>query len=120
MSYAGFSQVGSLTDIFETLESMISFNITAVTKLAIAVLPGFQKRGSGTIVNIGSEVGFAPLAFVPVYEPTKAYVPNFTQVLQQHSPEPASGFNSSAPQSLCPRAGITCGFQCLPLMLQQS
>ncbi len=85
---AGFSQVGSLTDISEEMmASMIALNITAVTKLTIAVLPGFQKRGSGTIINITSGVGFAPLAWVPVYGPTKAYVLNFTQVLQQQLAE---------------------------------
>ena len=81
---AGFSQVGSLTDISEEmLASLIALNITAVTKLTMAVLPDFRKQGSGTIINIGSGVGFAPLSFVPVYGPTKAYILNFTQVLQQ-------------------------------------
>ncbi len=84
LNNAGFSQVGSLTDIAaETLANMIALNIMAVTKLTMAVLPGFRERGSGTIINIGSGVGFAPLAFVPVYGPTKAFVLNFTQVLQQ-------------------------------------
>ena len=81
---AGVSQVGNLSDVSpETLAKMVALNITAVTRLTMAVLPGFKERGSGTIVNIGSGVGFAPLAFVPVYGPTKAYVLNFTQVLQQ-------------------------------------
>lgn len=84
LNNAGFSHVGSLTGIpQETLDSMIALNIVAVTKLTIAALSAFGKRGSGTIINIGSGVGFAPISFVPVYGPTKAYVLNFTQVLQQ-------------------------------------
>ncbi len=84
LNNAGFSQVGSLTDIAEDmLANMLALNIAAVTRLAIAVLPGFRERNSGTIINIGSGVGFSPLSFVPVYGPTKAYVLNFTQVLQQ-------------------------------------
>jgi NADP-dependent 3-hydroxy acid dehydrogenase YdfG len=53
--------------------SMIALNITAVTALSKAALARFQERDSGTIVNIGSGVGFAPLSWVPVYGPTKAY-----------------------------------------------
>ncbi len=62
---------------------MIALNVTAVTALSQAALARFQERGSGAIVNIGSGVGFAPLSWVPVYGPTKAYVLQFTQILQQ-------------------------------------
>ena len=84
LNNAGSFHVGNLTDVSEeTLANMLAVNITALTKLTIAVLPGFQKRGSGTVINMTSGVGFAPNSLVPVYGPTKAYVLNFTQVLQQ-------------------------------------
>jgi short-subunit dehydrogenase len=83
---AGFSALKPLTETpFDLIASMIALNITALTALSKAALARFQQRGSGTIVNIGSGVGFAPLAWVPVYGPTKAYVLQFTQILQQQA-----------------------------------
>ena len=81
---AGTSAVGPLAQTSpETMTNMVALNITALTALTMAVLPGFGERNAGTIINIGSVVGFAPYPQVPVYGPTKAYVLNFTQVLQQ-------------------------------------
>ncbi len=81
---AGASRVGSLAQTTsEQLSAMVALNVTALSTLTLAVLSGFQERDSGTIINIGSMVGFAPTAFVPIYGPTKAYILNFTQVLQQ-------------------------------------
>lgn len=84
---AGTSVVGPLAQTSpETMSNMVALNITALSALSaltMAVLPGFQERDAGTIINIGSVVGFAPLPLVPIYGLTKAYVLNFTQVLQQ-------------------------------------
>ena len=83
---AGFSVLKPLVDTpSELLEKMIALNITAVTALSRVALSLFQKRTSGTIINIGSGVGFAPLPMVPIYGPTKAYVLQFTQLLQQQA-----------------------------------
>jgi short-subunit dehydrogenase len=85
---AGTSAVGQLAETPQsTLTSMVALNITALSALTMAVLPGFQKRNSGTIINIGSVVGYAPYPMVPIYGPTKAYVLNFTQILQQQLAE---------------------------------
>ena len=84
MNNAAISALGPLAQASpETTATMIALNVTALTILTMAVLPRFQEQNAGTIINIGSVVGFAPLAMVPVYGPTKAYVMNFTQVLQQ-------------------------------------
>lgn len=81
---AGFSAAKPLVETSsEVIASMIALNITALTVLSKAALARFQECGSGTIINIGSGVGFAPLPWVPVYGPTKAYVLQFTQLLQQ-------------------------------------
>jgi short-subunit dehydrogenase len=81
---AGTSAVGSVTEIsMDTITSMIALNITALTGLTRAVLPAFQARDAGTIINIGSVVGYGGYPWVPVYGATKGYVLNFTQALQQ-------------------------------------
>jgi short-subunit dehydrogenase len=81
---AGTSSVVPVAETsLETLTNMVGLNVTALTALTTAVLPGFQKRGSGTIINIGSVVGFTGYPWVPIYGGTKAYVLNFTQALQQ-------------------------------------
>lgn len=85
---AGTSATGQLAEASqETLVSMVALNITALSALTIAVLPGFLERDSGTIINIGSVVGYGPFDWVPIYGPTKAYVLNFTQILQKQVAE---------------------------------
>jgi len=63
--------------------AMINLNITALTLLSGAVLPGFKQRDRGTLINIGSAVGFHSLAFTGIYSGTKGYVANFTMGLQE-------------------------------------
>ncbi|MGI4831795.1 MAG: SDR family NAD(P)-dependent oxidoreductase [Janthinobacterium lividum] len=83
----------------ETLTNLIALNVTALTLLTKAVLPGFIERNAGTIVNIGSVVGFTGYGWVPVYGGTKAYVLNFTQGLKQQLAETAIRFQYVAPGS---------------------
>ena len=83
---AGFSAAKPLVETSsEVITNMIALNITALTALSQAALARFLERGSGTIINIGSGVGFAPMPWIPVYGPTKAYVLQFTQILQQQA-----------------------------------
>ncbi len=70
--------VGGNLDEFE---AMIQLNVTAVTRLAGAVAPGFVARGQGTIINIASVLALAPEMFDGVYSGTKAFVLNLTQAL---------------------------------------
>ncbi len=55
------------------LAGMIALNVTALTRLANAVAPGFVAKGEGAIVNIGSIVGLAPEIGLTVYGATKAF-----------------------------------------------
>ncbi|MDE1161409.1 MAG: SDR family NAD(P)-dependent oxidoreductase [Acidobacteriaceae bacterium] len=80
-----------------TLAKMITLNVTSLTLLTQAVLPGFLARNAGTIINIGSVVSFAGYAWVPVYGGTKAYVMNFTQALKQQIAESAVRLQYVAP-----------------------
>ncbi len=80
---AGTSAVGTLAEAKpESLDTLVSLNITALSRLTMAVLPGFKGRNRGTIVNIGSAVGVDGYPYTAIYGGTKAYVLNFTRSLQ--------------------------------------
>ena len=81
----------------QDIASLIALNITALTELTRAVLPGFIERNAGTIINIGSVVGFTGYAWVPIYGGTKAYVLNFTQGLKLQLAETAIRLQYVAP-----------------------
>ncbi|AUQ24919.1 SDR family NAD(P)-dependent oxidoreductase [Dickeya zeae] len=72
---AGMAQTGSFVQqTAVSIENLIALNTTALTRLAAAVAPRFVQSGSGTIVNIGSVVGFAPELGASIYGATKAFV----------------------------------------------
>src|SRR5215471_9553811 len=80
---AGTASVRKLLDAkIEDLESMIYLNVTALTRLALAALPGFVARKNGILINIASIVALAPERLNGTYSGTKAYVVNFTQALK--------------------------------------
>ncbi|MFG2467009.1 SDR family NAD(P)-dependent oxidoreductase [Streptomyces canus] len=68
-------------------EALIDLNVTALTRLTIAVLPGLTARGHGTVVNISSAMALNILPVSAVYSGTKSYVLTFTQALQQELAE---------------------------------
>ncbi|MFF0085292.1 SDR family NAD(P)-dependent oxidoreductase [Streptomyces canus] len=68
-------------------EGLINLNVTALTRLTIAVLPGLTARGQGTVVNISSAMALNILPVSAVYSGTKSYVLTFTQALQQELAE---------------------------------
>lgn len=65
------------------MEEMIALNVNALTRLTYAVVPGFVKRGTGSIINIASVVGIAPELLNGVYGGSKAFVLAFTLSLQK-------------------------------------
>lgn len=69
------------------MEDMITLNVTALTRLTYAVVPGFVARGAGTIINIASIVGVAPEFLNGVYGGTKAFVVAFSQSLRHELAE---------------------------------
>ncbi|MFM5086839.1 SDR family NAD(P)-dependent oxidoreductase [Aeromonas media] len=72
---AGMPQSGRFLDQSpEAIESQIALNITALTRLAAAIAPRLAQSGTGSIVNIGSVVGFSPEFGISLYGATKAYV----------------------------------------------
>ena len=81
---AGMASTAPLlnADVAE-MSRMISLNVNALTRLTYAAVPPFVKRGSGTIINIGSIVGVAPELLNGVYGGTKAFVLAFSQSLRK-------------------------------------
>jgi short-subunit dehydrogenase len=63
----------------DEMEDMITLNVTALMRLAYAVVPGFVSRGTGTVVNISSIVAVAPEILNGVYGGTKAFVLGLSQ-----------------------------------------
>ena len=81
---AGMASTASLlnSDVAE-MSRMISLNVDALTRLTHAAVPGLVKRGSGTIINLGSIVAIGPEILNGVYGGTKAFVLGFSQSLRK-------------------------------------
>lgn len=79
---AGFGFVGEIagTDV-DAMLSMVNLNISALTELTYRVLPGLIDQGHGAIVNVASVVAMQPVAYMPVYSATKAFVLHFSEAL---------------------------------------
>ncbi|HYE58383.1 MAG TPA: SDR family NAD(P)-dependent oxidoreductase, partial [Rhodothermales bacterium] len=56
-------------------------NVTALTDLTRAFLPGMVARRSGRILNVASTAAFQPGPFMAVYYASKAYVLSFSEAL---------------------------------------
>lgn len=95
---AGFGGYGPFarTDAAHEM-AMIATNVTALTLLTKAVLPGMLARGSGRILNVASTAAFAPGANSAVYGATKAYVLSLSEAIA----EEVSGSGVSV-TALCP------------------
>lgn len=63
--------------------SQIALNITALTRLSHAVLPGLKARKEGAIINISSVMALNSLPISSVYSGSKAFVLAFSRGLQQ-------------------------------------
>ncbi|HEY8967322.1 MAG TPA: SDR family oxidoreductase [Candidatus Methylacidiphilales bacterium] len=83
--------IGSVAPLLESdadkMEEMIALNVTALTRLTYAAVPGFVARGKGAVINIASVVGISPETLNGVYGATKSYVLGFTQSLQHELAE---------------------------------
>lgn len=75
--------LGAVTKLAESniddIETLITLNVTALTRLSAAITTGFIARGHGAIINIASIVALAPELLNGAYSGSKAYVVNFTQ-----------------------------------------
>ncbi|XP_059912612.1 hydroxysteroid (20-beta) dehydrogenase 2 [Gadus macrocephalus] len=75
MSYSGsFSQFLDVPDSELKISQVVNCNMLSVTQMTRIVLPDMVKRGSGLIINIGSEIGARPYPFLSLYCATKVFV----------------------------------------------
>ncbi|KQP19720.1 SDR family oxidoreductase [Pseudorhodoferax sp. Leaf265] len=66
----------------EAMTRMIALNVTALTRLTYAAVPGFVARGHGALINISSIVAVSPETLNGVYGGSKSFVLAFSQSLQ--------------------------------------
>ena len=79
---AGFGGYAPLLESdVNKMDEMIQLNVTALTRLTYAAVPGFVARGRGAIINIASIVAIAPEILNGVYGASKAYVQALTYSL---------------------------------------
>jgi len=77
---AGLGAVTKLADSnMDDIETMISLNVIALTRLSAAIVPGLIANAHGAIINIASIVALAPELLNGAYSGSKSYVVNFTQ-----------------------------------------
>ncbi len=78
--------IGTHTPLLESdverMTQMVELNVTALTRLTYAAVPGFVARGRGAVINIASIAAIAPEILNGVYGGSKAFVVAFSQSLQ--------------------------------------
>jgi hypothetical protein len=79
---AGFGATKPLlaSDV-DKMDEMIALNVSALTRLTYAAVPGFVARGGGAIINISSIAAIGPEMLNGVYGGSKAFVLAFSQSL---------------------------------------
>lgn len=66
-----------------THAQMIDLNISGLTALLGAFLPGMVERGHGRVLNVASIASFQPVPSLATYAATKAYVLSLTESLAE-------------------------------------
>lgn len=79
---AGVGQVGTIQDAdLDRIMQMIDLNIRSLTELTYLFLKDMLARQEGAIINVSSVAAFQPVAYMPVYSASKAYVLHFSEAL---------------------------------------
>jgi NAD(P)-dependent dehydrogenase (short-subunit alcohol dehydrogenase family) len=66
----------------EILHEIFETNTFGVMRVCRAVIPHMRKRGRGTIVNVTSSVGIAPMPLVAIYTASKCAIEGFSESLR--------------------------------------
>ncbi|MGL6108477.1 MAG: SDR family NAD(P)-dependent oxidoreductase [Rubrivivax sp.] len=98
---AGVLEQGAFCDIGAARhQELIDLNVSGLTAMLAAFVPGMRDRGWGRVLNVASIAAFQPVPLLATYAATKAYVLSLTESLSEELK--GSGVSISA---LCP--GIT-------------
>ncbi len=65
----------------EVTQQVFETNTFGVMAVARAIIPHMRERGSGTIVNVTSSVGIAPMPLVAVYTASKYAIEGYSEAL---------------------------------------
>jgi NAD(P)-dependent dehydrogenase (short-subunit alcohol dehydrogenase family) len=77
---AGFAWFGPTAELDPaTFDEMFAANVRSAYYLVAAIAPGMAKRGSGSIINLGSMAGQIGLAGGAAYSATKAALASLTR-----------------------------------------
>ena len=82
---AGMGDFGDFSDAeWSKLDAMLQVNVTALTHLCHAFLPGMlaNEEGNRAIINVSSLASILPIPDFAVYAATKAYVSSFSEALR--------------------------------------
>jgi short-subunit dehydrogenase len=63
------------------VHDQLAVNVTALTEITRAFVPGLVSRGEGAIVNVASLTAYMPMPGMAVYAACKSFVLNFTEAL---------------------------------------
>lgn len=81
---AGVLQQGPFVDMDTRLhQGMIDLNISALTAMLSAFLPGMVERGSGRVLNVASVAAYQPIPMLATYAASKAYVLSLSESLSE-------------------------------------
>jgi short-subunit dehydrogenase len=79
---AGFGWVGTIDETeVSRMQHLVQLNVAAMTELTYRLLPSMLARGHGGVINVSSVAGFQPVAYMPVYSASKAFVLHFSEAL---------------------------------------
>ncbi len=83
---AGFGWVGTIQETEQSrMRDLVQLNIAAMTELTYRLLPAMLERGHGGIINVSSVAAFQPVAYMPAYSASKAFVLHFSEALWAES-----------------------------------
>lgn len=88
LNNAGMSVDGEFINAdIERIDTMLTLNIIALTRLAHAAAQSFKARGNGTIINIASVLSLVHENFNGAYNASKSYVLTLTRAMQHELAE---------------------------------
>ncbi|CAL8267806.1 unnamed protein product [Merluccius merluccius] len=97
----------------QKISQLVNCNMLSVTQMTRIVLPDMVKRGSGLIINIGSEIGARPYPLLSLYCATKVFIRYFSQCLDAEYRSEGITVQCVAPLLVSTNMTLNCDVNCL-------